>query len=64
MEKIIRESGFDKNKKKPRFKFSPGLALSGVWTTGPWPQPFTWKWTPELSFEKETKGISKMAYPL
>ena len=26
---------FDKKKKKPGFKFNPGLALTGVRTTGP-----------------------------
>ena len=35
IEKIIRESAFDKKKKKPRLKFNPGLALTGVRTTGP-----------------------------
>ena len=35
IEKIIRESAFDKKKKKPRLKFNPGLALIGVQTTGP-----------------------------
>ena len=36
IEKIIRESAFDKKKKKPWLKFNPGFALSGVRTTGPW----------------------------
>ena len=36
IEKIIRESAFDKKKKKPGLKFNPGLALTGVRTTGPW----------------------------
>ena len=36
IEKIIRESAFDKKKKKPGLKFNPGLALTRVWTTGPW----------------------------
>ena len=31
IEKIIRESAFDKKKKKPRLKFNPGLVLTGVW---------------------------------
>ena len=35
IEKIIRESAFDKKKKKPRLKFNLGLALTGVRTTGP-----------------------------
>ena len=35
-EKIIRESTFDKKIKKPGLKFNPGLALTGVRTTGPW----------------------------
>ena len=35
IEKIIRESAIDKKKKKPRLKFNPGLALTGVRTTGP-----------------------------
>ena len=35
IEKIIRESAFDKKKKKPGLKFNPGLALTGVRTTGP-----------------------------
>ena len=34
-EKVIRESTFDKKKKKPGLKFNPGLALTGVRTTGP-----------------------------
>ena len=35
--KLIRKSAFDKNKKKEkaRFKFNPGLALTGVQTAGP-----------------------------
>ena len=33
-EKIIRESAFDKKKKTPWLKFNPGLALTGVRTTG------------------------------
>ena len=33
IEKIIRERAFDK--KKPGLKFNPGLALTGVRTTGP-----------------------------
>ena len=32
IEKIIRESAFDKKKKKPGLKFNPGLALTGVRT--------------------------------
>ena len=35
IEKTIRESPFDEKKKKPRLKFNPGLALTGVRTTGP-----------------------------
>ena len=35
IEKIIRESAFDKKKKKPGLKFNPGLALTRVRTTGP-----------------------------
>ena len=35
-EKIIRESAFDKKKKKPGLQFNSGLALTGVRTTGPW----------------------------
>ena len=35
IEKIIRESAFDEKKKKRGLKFSPGLALTGVQTTGP-----------------------------
>ena len=35
IEKIIRESAFDKKKKKPGLKFNLGLALTGVRTTGP-----------------------------
>ena len=35
IEKIIRESAFDKKKKKPGLKFNPGLVLTGVRTTGP-----------------------------
>ena len=35
IEKIIRDSAFDKKKKKPGLKFNPGLALTGVRTTGP-----------------------------
>ena len=35
IEKIILESAFDKKKKKPGLKFDPGLALTGVRTTGP-----------------------------
>ena len=35
IEKIIRESAFDKKKKKPGLKFKPGLALIRVGTTGP-----------------------------
>ena len=34
IEKIIRESAFDKKKKKPGLKFNPGLALTSVRTTG------------------------------
>ena len=36
IEKIIRESAFDKKKKKHRLNFNPGLALTGVQTTWPW----------------------------
>ena len=35
IEKIIRESAFDKKTKKPGLKFNPGLALTRVRTTGP-----------------------------
>ena len=35
IEKIIRESAFDKKTKKAGLKFNPGLALTGVRTTGP-----------------------------
>ena len=35
IEKIIRESAFDKKKKKPGFKFNLELALTRVQTTGP-----------------------------
>ena len=35
IEKIIRESAFDKTKKKTGLKFNPGLGLTGVRTTGP-----------------------------
>ena len=35
IEKIIRESAFDKKKKKSGLKFNPGLALTRVRTTGP-----------------------------
>ena len=35
IKKIIRESAFNKKKKKPGLKFNPGLALTGVRTTGP-----------------------------
>ena len=34
MEKIIRESAFDEKKKKPRLKFNPRLASTGLRTTG------------------------------
>ena len=44
IEKIIRESAFDKKKKKPGLKFNQGLALTGVRTTGPW----TPSWHPVL----------------
>ena len=30
VEKIIRESAFNKKKKRPGLKFNPGLALTGV----------------------------------
>ena len=36
IEKIMRESAFDKKKKKPRLKFNPGFELTGVRTTRPW----------------------------
>ena len=32
---IIRDSAFDKKKKKRWLKFNPGLALTGIRTTGP-----------------------------
>ena len=32
---IIRESAFNEKKKKPRLKFNPRSALTGVRTTGP-----------------------------
>ena len=35
IEKIIRESSFDKKKKKRVLKFSPELAVTGDRTTGP-----------------------------
>jgi len=41
IEKIIRESAFDKKKKKPGLKFNLGLALTGVRTTGPRGTPST-----------------------
>ena len=34
IEKITRGSAFDKKKNKPGLKFNPGLALTGVRTTG------------------------------
>ena len=36
IEKIMRESAFDKKKKKTGLKFHPGLALTDIWTTGHW----------------------------
>ena len=30
----------DKKEKKPELKFNPGLAITGVRTTGPWPLTF------------------------
>ena len=36
MEKIIPENAFKQKKKKPELKFNPGLALIGLWITGPW----------------------------
>ena len=40
IEKIIRESAFDKKKKKLGLKFNPRLAVTGIRTTGPWiPEP-------------------------
>ena len=36
MEKIILENVYKQKKKKPGLKFNPGLALIGLWTTGPW----------------------------
>ena len=35
IEKIIRGSAFNKKKKTPGLKVNPGLALTGVRTTGP-----------------------------
>ena len=35
IDKIIRESAFEKKKKKPGLKFNPGLGLTGIRTTGP-----------------------------
>ena len=35
IEKIIRENASEQKKKKPRIKFNPGLALTGLRTTGP-----------------------------
>ena len=35
VEKIVRENAFDDEKKRPRLKFNPGLALMGLRTTGP-----------------------------
>ena len=35
IEKIIRESAFDKKKKKPGLKLNPRFALTRVRTTGP-----------------------------
>ena len=35
IEKIIRESAFEKKKKKRGLKFNPGLVLTSAWTTGP-----------------------------
>ena len=32
---MIRENAFKQKKKKPGLKFNPGLALIGLWTTGP-----------------------------
>ena len=42
--KIIRESTFDKKKKKRGLKSNPGLALTGVRTTGPWYSPQLAEW--------------------
>ena len=36
MEKIILENVYEQKKKKLELKFNPGLALIGLWTTGPW----------------------------
>ena len=36
MEEIIWKSAFDKKEKKPGLKLNPGLAQTGVRTTGPW----------------------------
>ena len=40
MEEIIWKSAFDKKEKKPGLKLNPGLAQTGVRTTGPWPRLF------------------------
>ena len=34
--KIFRENVFNEKKKRPGLKFNPGLALTGLRTTGPW----------------------------
>ena len=34
-EKVIQENAFEQKKKKNRLQFNPGLALSGLRTTGP-----------------------------
>ena len=39
----MRENAFEQKRKKPGLKFNPGLALIGLWTTGPW--SFLWNCT-------------------
>ena len=73
IEEIIRESAFDRKKKKPGLKFNPGLALTGVRTTGPWyvtkpsyispscPPPFfaSFKYSPQFAPAAVTSLLSE-----
>ena len=53
--KIFPKRLLNKEIKKPRLKFNPGLGLIGLWTTGPWFVTFSKKKTNE---KKETSLVN------
>ena len=53
-DKIIRESAFDKKKKKPELNFNPGLALHPAFDRTTWPWTLPWAVTSTTETRRAT----------